>query len=221
MNTIVEMIQKIGIFMLAAQAVIHFAPGQKYEKYMKLIVGIMILLQFVAAVRHLFVGEEANEITGWLDGELLQGWDSLEPEKGISFSTDEALNVEATALSQLENEIKSKLNNSISKEKYEITDVTISLKEKELAMVRIEMQQNEKATETESASDKEKDNIETIKVETIKVEPIVTKNASSEKNISQSREEADKNTVLQFRKQFSEILGIQEEKVEVIVYGNG
>ena len=37
MNELVETIKKIGIFMIAAQAVLHFAPGQKYEKYIKLI----------------------------------------------------------------------------------------------------------------------------------------------------------------------------------------
>ena len=44
MGVLVDVIKKIGIFMLAAQAVIHFAPGQKYEKYIKLIVGILILV---------------------------------------------------------------------------------------------------------------------------------------------------------------------------------
>lgn len=227
MNTIVEMIQKIGIFMIAAQAVIHFAPGQKYEKYMKLLVGIMILLQFIVPVKQL-LGEEANDMTGWLEKEP-------EWESGITFSPEHASKAEETALLQLEDEIKSKLNNYISEDMYKITDVIITREEDELDTIQVEMQRMEmqqqdsdlensrqegQTVQTDSASDKETNNMETIKIETVRVEPVTTGGTATEKNASQSREEEDKSAALQFRKQFSEILGIQEEKMEVIVYGS-
>ena len=40
-------IREIGIFMIAAQTVIHFAPGRQYEKYIKSVSGIIILLLFL------------------------------------------------------------------------------------------------------------------------------------------------------------------------------
>ena len=43
-----ENIRQIGIFMIVAQTVIHFAAGQKYEKYLKIIAGVIILLQFIS-----------------------------------------------------------------------------------------------------------------------------------------------------------------------------
>ena len=54
MSALIELIKRIGIFMIAAQAVLHFTPGQKYEKYIKLIVGMMVLLQFVTTLRDNF-----------------------------------------------------------------------------------------------------------------------------------------------------------------------
>ena len=41
-----DTIREIGIFMIAAQAVVHFAPGRQYEKYIKSVSGIIILLLF-------------------------------------------------------------------------------------------------------------------------------------------------------------------------------
>lgn len=38
-----ENIKEIGVFMIAAQAVIHFSPGRQYEKYIKLVSSVIIL----------------------------------------------------------------------------------------------------------------------------------------------------------------------------------
>ncbi len=42
-----ENIRRIGIFMIAAQAVIHFSPGRQYEKYIKVISSVIILFLFM------------------------------------------------------------------------------------------------------------------------------------------------------------------------------
>ena len=60
MSALIELIKRIGIFMIAAQAVLHFTPGQKYEKYIKLIVGMMVLLQFVMPLRSILNGTEID-----------------------------------------------------------------------------------------------------------------------------------------------------------------
>ena len=36
-------IREIGIFMIAAQTVIHFAPGRQYEKYIKSVSGLSLI----------------------------------------------------------------------------------------------------------------------------------------------------------------------------------
>ena len=42
-----ENIRRIGLFMIAAQAVIHLSPGRQYEKYIKLVSSVIILLLFI------------------------------------------------------------------------------------------------------------------------------------------------------------------------------
>ena len=57
----------IGIFILCAQSFMHFAAGKTYEKYVKLLIGVMILAQFIVPVRALFLGSENAQM-----------WDEIE-----------------------------------------------------------------------------------------------------------------------------------------------
>lgn len=43
MTGIVEWIKRITIFLIIAKMVLHLRPKQEYEKYLKLVVGIMVL----------------------------------------------------------------------------------------------------------------------------------------------------------------------------------
>jgi len=40
-----QSICRAGIFMICAQAIVHFKPKESYEKYLKLLVSVMILIQ--------------------------------------------------------------------------------------------------------------------------------------------------------------------------------
>ena len=54
-----QTICRVGIFMICAQAIVHFRPQEAYEKYLKLLVGTMILIQlFLPVGRLLFRGDE-------------------------------------------------------------------------------------------------------------------------------------------------------------------
>lgn len=58
LNSLFQTICRIGIFMICAQAIVHFRPEGAYEKYLKLLVGSMILIQlFLPVGRLLFWGE--------------------------------------------------------------------------------------------------------------------------------------------------------------------
>ena len=57
-SNLFQTICRIGIFMICAQAIVHFRPEEAYEKYLKLLVGSMILIQlFLPVGRLLFWGE--------------------------------------------------------------------------------------------------------------------------------------------------------------------
>lgn len=57
-----EIIKKIGIFIILAQAILYFVPGNAYLKYVKALVGVMIIAQLARPVLSLFSGEEWKEM---------------------------------------------------------------------------------------------------------------------------------------------------------------
>ncbi|MDE6663608.1 MAG: stage III sporulation protein AF [Lachnospiraceae bacterium] len=125
MNSFVESICKIGIFMIAAQAVIHFAPAAKYEKYMRLVVGIIVLLQFLVPI---------NKITDDIDGswEAEADWSmqladmEKELERGLAVEGgDEGSQFSENFISGMEMEIKSRLNSTLEEENYSILKVNV------------------------------------------------------------------------------------------------
>lgn len=55
-------IRQMGVFMICAQALIYFKPKGSYEKYMKLLVSAMILVQILSPVAALLSGMEAQSL---------------------------------------------------------------------------------------------------------------------------------------------------------------
>lgn len=53
----VTAICQIGIFMICAQAIVHFRPKASYEKYLKMLVSSMILIRLIASVAGLLGGD--------------------------------------------------------------------------------------------------------------------------------------------------------------------
>lgn len=121
MDSLVELISRIGIFMLAGQAVIHFAPGQKYAKYIKLIVGLMILIQFLSPI---------NKLMGGMDIDWSEQLLNIEAKLNGGLYDDGSTQVNslnASIIAGMEKEIKSKLNNEISGEGYSVIKVDMDI----------------------------------------------------------------------------------------------
>lgn len=47
---------QMGIFMICAQSIVHFRPNASYEKYLKLLVGVLLLIQIFLPVSRLLFG---------------------------------------------------------------------------------------------------------------------------------------------------------------------
>lgn len=221
MNAMVELIKKIGIFMIAAQAVIHFAPDIKYTKYMKLIVGILVLLQFLSPVYKIVNGMEADWGKQLSDMEQEFELHELSENLSNSYSATEAVT------DSMEQEIKYRLNNYLScgdlEKKHVVTNVIVELEKldgnsertAEYTINRIKVvvwDRTEDAAGEEHESDADstggKNNIE--RIEKIQVDKIgITENGSEEKE-----NEATDN----LRKRFCSVLGMEEKYMEVVVY---
>ena len=81
----------MGIFMICAQAVVHFRPKESYEKYLKLLVSVIVLIQVFLPIGSFLLGDGRQNAAKALEQfgqELEQG---LEDAAGDAAAADELL----------------------------------------------------------------------------------------------------------------------------------
>ncbi|MCH5256054.1 MAG: stage III sporulation protein AF [Lachnospiraceae bacterium] len=263
MNEFVKLISKIGIFMIAGQAVIHFAPEQKYAKYMKLIVGLVILIQFLSPIYKLIGGseEEWNARLSGIAEELNAGLFTDDMIAGASYG--ELINgqglgsnsLNAGIILGLEKEIKSKLNNEISGEGYSVIKVTVDVSTSDksdistkgylnsyasnnnssyetynLSMIRVAVrilegyenangsyEYSDNWSDTE-LDDNNSDSSNIIKVDKVSIQKITTDNEDMQTN-GQQEFSGQQELNHRLKERFCTVLGIEEEYMEVNIYG--
>ena len=186
-------IREIGIFMIAAQAVVHFAPGIRYEKYIKSISGVIILLLFLKPFLQLSGGkwEEPEQIISKM-AELAEMPDFPESEQ-ITSATD-------TAAARMEEEIQKLLNQELAEENRYVKRVVVHLgegqsliQEEQLPFVEVLIGQKEEKS--------------LIVVEEITLGETAESEMAEEERV--------------YRQRFAGLLGIPEENVEVRMDGRG
>ena len=99
MSGFIELLKQVGIFMVCSQTVLHFKSSQKYDKYLKLLVGIMVIAQLSMPLLEWATG-----------GETL-------PEKIVEEETETAMdvnqmldNADRIVDKYMDSEVKSRLN---------------------------------------------------------------------------------------------------------------
>ncbi|MDE6406238.1 MAG: stage III sporulation protein AF [Lachnospiraceae bacterium] len=189
-----DTIREIGIFMIAAQAVVHFAPGRQYEKYIKSVSGIIILLLFLKPVFQL-AG------TAWEEPQiLLEKWEAFSDMTAFSGKT-QTDGVTEEVVKRMEEEMKERLNRELGTDAYFVSRVSIRFTQEQdadtgalLPEVEIWMQEGEE----EGGQ--------------IGIEEIV---------VGQTREPVQEASFLSYRMRFAALLGLEEERVEVRRDGRG
>ena len=82
----------MGIFMVCAQTIVYFRPKVVYEKYLKLLLSMMILVQLIAPLtskgKALLEGELMEKMYEWED--FSEVWEGEEMEKEGEESGDES-----------------------------------------------------------------------------------------------------------------------------------
>lgn len=202
-------IREIGVFMIAAQAVVHFAPGKQYEKYIKSVSGIVILLLFLKPFLQLSgaqwkspeaVLEKLEELTNMQDFSNFSGEESIAGEE-VSGRMESGAG--AAAVSRAEAEVKELLNRELQGEDYRVRRASLRFDKdfaqgSELCVSQIEVW-------LVKAVDSEEEGV-------IGIAPIVIGDAA----------DSEEETVLsQYRSRFAGLLGIEEERVEVRLDGRG
>lgn len=215
MGTIVANIKEIGIFMIAAQAVMHFAPGKHYEKYIKLIASVMVLLLFMRP----FVSG-ADEIEAeWEEGmeQITQSLEEQDTGQDSQSLWGNAM-VRDTAMQQIEEEIQTRLNLELEQEEYRVTEVEIQLEETEttgvreedagwnVGCIRIVMEKQDTEHEPETGENEDA---------SIKIDKITVDLETDDRMDSSERTDLEST----YRSMFADVLGIGEDRVEVICRG--
>lgn len=70
----IRMICQMGIFMICAQAIVHFRPKASYEKYLRMLVSSMILVQIFLAIGSLFTKDFEEKLSQSAKG-FMAGFD--------------------------------------------------------------------------------------------------------------------------------------------------
>lgn len=102
---LVQSIKQIGVFMICAQVILHFKPSVKYEKYLKLLLSVMVLVQILIPVVNAFSGKSSVDFYMRIEEiqtEIDKNMEQLEIENAIN---------EENILNQTLEEIKLRINN--------------------------------------------------------------------------------------------------------------
>jgi stage III sporulation protein AF len=94
MDDFLKVICRVGIFVIFAQMLVNLRPGQTYEKYLKLLVGVMVLIQLLLPIGKLLPGTGRQTITAYLSDIA----DSLEEEMSRA---DEEMEEQEAMLEQM------------------------------------------------------------------------------------------------------------------------
>lgn len=145
-NQLLETIRRVGIFIICAQTLIHFRPNESYEKYMKLLVSVMVLVQLVLPIAAILQGKEASaleESVKQYEAEMQKNMEEISITSAMAEEKMETLTME---------EIETRFNN-----------------------IRAENEGEEKQTEepkglTENADEAESSKVENVSIEVGRIE---------------------------------------------------
>ena len=90
-NALFQAICRTGIFMICAQAIVHFRPQESYEKYLKLLVSVMVLIQLFLPLGSFFAGIRGEAAAGQLEDFRQSLEQSMEEARQKAEETDALL----------------------------------------------------------------------------------------------------------------------------------
>lgn len=90
-NALFQAICRTGIFMICAQAITHFRPQESYEKYLKLLVSTMVLIQIFIPLGNFAAGFGKSGLSGQLSDFQASLEQSMEEARKQAEETDKML----------------------------------------------------------------------------------------------------------------------------------
>ncbi len=116
MKELFQAIMQVGIFSICSQAFLHLGPNGSYEKYLKILVGVMILIQIFLPIFRLF-----PEAAGDVEERMAYFQEQLEEAMG------EAREIADRAEERLEKEVLEEAEKETEDLSIEIEKIEIEL----------------------------------------------------------------------------------------------
>lgn len=107
-DRLLQIVKQTGIFVVCAQMILHFKPAECYEKYIRLLIGIMVLAQLIAAGTAVFGKTGENFFDGRVDyyngllAQSMEGADMAEMEALLEKMTMEEVQAQINRLKEEE-----------------------------------------------------------------------------------------------------------------------
>lgn len=195
MTGFVETIRRVGLFLVVAQMIVHLSPEKRYEKYIRLIAGVIVLTMLIGPLR-----EAPEDI--WVQIQEEMDADTERQLVGLTESGASGWNGESLPNryeETLNNEIKSKINNNISEKGYQIEEV--SWKEEGEAYLCVIFRKVDQECGTGGA--------DAIGIEPVRVE------LGGEEIQTEQDDGSEEETRLE--KEIGDALGMEEDRVKVVI----
>lgn len=212
-----ENIRNIGMFMIAAQTVLHFAAGKQYEKYMKVITGVIILLMFVGPFLSGFdaFAEDWQEEYERMEKQIQMQNNAWQ---GMSYT---AGSVETAALQRIQEEIRSRLNELAAESGVRVTSVIIDLDQIDESTGgqtenRSFVFRRVKVTVQDTADD----SLDLYNDDIIKIEEIMVGQGAGADEPQETGDVSEQDAgIKEYQHLFAQTLGIADDRVEVTYLG--
>lgn len=200
-GNLLDLMKRLAVFMIIAQTILHFRPNKSYEKYLKMLIGIMMLAIFIVPMTELFRQDSVKEYE-----RLLEGYEK-NIDKMYETSNFQINLQEEAYLYTMQEEIKDRFN-IVSKEYgYEVKNVDF------VGISGISEEGIENASQGESyvqvTLKEQSDEISTVQVDKIKL------NDSKSENVSAVISEEFNETILMLRREFAASLGVEENAIRI------
>lgn len=160
----VAAIKEICIFVIIAQAIMFFVPGNSYMKYVRVLVGIMMILKITEPIFGLFLDEEKEQE---IANRILLLEQNIDLNSDVFELEDNTMGI----YESIEEELKTRLNESGSG--YEVLDVAITEEKKLLVMLA------EKGTGEQGES-------------VIRIDPVTIGNSTSKESGTEKKTDEEK-----------------------------
>lgn len=198
---LLELMKRIAVFTVISQAILHFRPNKSYEKYLRLLIGIIMLAIFMVPITELFHTNSMQEYELMLEGY----------EKSIDRmyeTSDFQMDLkEETYLYTLQEEMKTRFNNISDAYGYEVESVS-------LQGISMDAEQN-------ITAQPEKGSVQVVLrdknagISTVQVDKIKLGNNKTEKVSGEISEQLNADIPM-LREKFAESIGVGEDFVMIL-----